>query len=867
MSDTSFYLAAQLRTAAFQDGEGKRVTLHQWAGMTSRATIPVGKVVIYKDVCQAVGGSPRSGLWKAVSLVDSKIDSDLYLRLEARCVLILLRPLSFATAAPRHCFQHIGRFLSEWGKKRRTGTQCNRKSDLLAKDGVPFTDDGYLEAVLEDADRVLLFGCDDLWSFLCASRLYITNQFFLANSLPQEFTTFHPAVHPDLNTTNVDNLRARLITSLYYQAPPGRWLGRALSQIPHRRARTFSFVSSVTCNAASTLMVITFRDTDSFDTAVHDWSTHSSGFVAVTYVHSCGLGTDSAERSFHFVSDFVSSKKDLRITCRTTSVSIHTTIDQDANIRIHVATYRLDDPAGPSPRNASTFMPEPSSPAHSSRQVDSTHLAKRGFWSNVGNFFAKAAKVVAKVVVKAVKAVASLIPFDLHPTLSVGFDTANIRKFDTDFRGKPAYSLFHQESKDGTSSCDLTCPGCGVKFVLTFAGTLEGFKEASLSLDMDLDLTLVLGIHAKYESKAEKDFLTIDAFIPGASISLAGICGIGPAVGLVVGGAYTINLDGYFEVGFTCSWSKVGGRLDLLDSHHSEIIGDWAPNQFSVKLKVSAFEKWTKALTLEAALVEKLSLTLKAEVSTTNGTCPSAVPYLSGTIASLLYVALTGFNDIPLHTPFTYSLFGFCLAVESNNLIAIDGGPTATNDGSVGGHHLTSQRLDTTLADETEGSDFAIGDAVGLVSDDGAVLDWNSDGNCIIEDIESSATYSGWRAFNGTIFATSRGDALYIDPSMTTASGDTLGRLHVYNPDSDAAATELTPLVIAEPPNSTYVVAVDDQLALVYYLVQCVYEDYRREIFLTTNPDNGQVSLRNQTSITGEGVTECDFAFFQVYWG
>jgi hypothetical protein len=105
-----------------------------------------------------------------------------------------------------------------------------------------------------------------------------------------------------------------------------------------------------------------------------------------------------------------------------------------------------------------------------------------------------------------------------------------------------------------------------------------------------------------------------------------------------------------------------------------------------------------------------LSLTLKAEVSTTNGTCPSAVPYLSGTIASLLYVALTGFNDIPLHTPFTYSLFGFCLAyvehltpcftltpihplssVESNNLIAIDGGPTATNDGSVGGHHLTSR--------------------------------------------------------------------------------------------------------------------------------------------------------------------------------
>ncbi|KAJ7367563.1 hypothetical protein DFH08DRAFT_980040 [Mycena albidolilacea] len=659
----------------------------------------------------------------------------------------------------------------------------------------------------------------------------------LANPLPQEFTTFHPAVHPDLNTTNVDNLRARLITSLYYQARPGAHIqGAGLVELPHKYPTVVlehsSFVSSITCNAASTLMAITFRDTDSFNMAVQDWSTHSSGFIVVTYVPSCGLGTESAERSFHFVSDFVSSKKDLQITCRTASVSIHTTIDQDATIRIHVATYRLDD------------------------------LADAAFGVTSGTFLQRRQKVVVKVVVKAVKAVASLIPFDLHPTFSVGFDTANIRKFDTDFRGKPAYLI-----------------GAHLR------GDVQGFKEASLSLDMDLDLTLVLGIHAKYESKAEKDFLTIDAFIPGASISLAGICGIGPAVGLVVGGAYTINLDGYFEVGFTCSWSKVGGRLDLLDSYHSEIIGDWAPNQvckkvldaevtaslavevytkFSVKLKISAFEKWTKALTLEAALVEKLSLTLKAEVSTTNGTCPSAVPYLSGTIASLLYVALTGFNDIPLHTPFTYPLFGFCLAVESNNLIAIDGGPTATNDGSVGGHHLTSQRLDTALADETEGSDFALGDAVGLVSDDDAVLDWNSDGNCIIEDIES-ATYSGWRAFNGTIFATSRGDALYIDPSMTTPSGDALGRLRVYNPDSDAAAAELTPLVIAEPPNSTYVVAVDDQLALVYYLVYCVYEDYRSEIFLTTNPDNGQALLRNQTSITGEGVTECDFAFCHVY--
>ncbi|KAF7331023.1 DNA binding methylated-DNA-cysteine S-methyltransferase [Mycena venus] len=116
---TTSSLRSQFRTQA-----GKRVTPHQWAVYDFTLTIPAGKVVTYKDVCQAVGGSPRS-------------------------VGGALRTNPFAPFVPCHrviaSSLFIGGFLGEWGKEHRTGTQCNRKLDLLAKEGVSFTEDGYLK--------------------------------------------------------------------------------------------------------------------------------------------------------------------------------------------------------------------------------------------------------------------------------------------------------------------------------------------------------------------------------------------------------------------------------------------------------------------------------------------------------------------------------------------------------------------------------------------------------------------------------------------------------------------------------------------------------------------------------------------------
>ncbi|KAJ7735135.1 6-O-methylguanine DNA methyltransferase [Mycena maculata] len=123
MDHDMYYPTTSALRAQFRTDAGKRVSAHQWAVYDFTRTIPTGRVTTYKDVCQAVGGSPRS-------------------------VGGALRTNPFAPFVPCHrviaSSLFIGGFLGEWGKEHRTGTQCNRKLDLLSKEGVPFTAGGYL---------------------------------------------------------------------------------------------------------------------------------------------------------------------------------------------------------------------------------------------------------------------------------------------------------------------------------------------------------------------------------------------------------------------------------------------------------------------------------------------------------------------------------------------------------------------------------------------------------------------------------------------------------------------------------------------------------------------------------------------------
>ncbi|KAG2124929.1 methylated-DNA--cysteine S-met, partial [Suillus cothurnatus] len=114
------------------------VTRHQWAVYDFTRTITCGRVTTYKDICIALGqGSPRS-------------------------VGSALRNNPFSSFVPCHRIiasnLYIGGFSGEWGTganarggQKNTGLQCNRKMEMLAKEGVTFSVDGYL------ADESLLW--------------------------------------------------------------------------------------------------------------------------------------------------------------------------------------------------------------------------------------------------------------------------------------------------------------------------------------------------------------------------------------------------------------------------------------------------------------------------------------------------------------------------------------------------------------------------------------------------------------------------------------------------------------------------------------------------------------------------------------
>ncbi|KAF5309221.1 hypothetical protein D9619_012734 [Psilocybe cf. subviscida] len=108
---------------AFRSPSGKKLTSHQWKVYDFTLTIPRGKVATYKDVAEAVGGSPRS-------------------------VGNALRNNPFAPFVPCHRViasnLFVGGYFGEWGKDHKSGTRYNQKVELLSTEGVAVDPRGYL---------------------------------------------------------------------------------------------------------------------------------------------------------------------------------------------------------------------------------------------------------------------------------------------------------------------------------------------------------------------------------------------------------------------------------------------------------------------------------------------------------------------------------------------------------------------------------------------------------------------------------------------------------------------------------------------------------------------------------------------------
>jgi len=125
-----FYPTDEASRKAFLTSKGKKVTPHQWAVYDFTRTIPCGRITTYKDLCDALGqGSPRS-------------------------VGSALRNNPFAPYVPCHRIiasnLYIGGFFGEWGTgkdeklRKGNGVQCHKKMEMLAKEGIAFSREGYL---------------------------------------------------------------------------------------------------------------------------------------------------------------------------------------------------------------------------------------------------------------------------------------------------------------------------------------------------------------------------------------------------------------------------------------------------------------------------------------------------------------------------------------------------------------------------------------------------------------------------------------------------------------------------------------------------------------------------------------------------
>ncbi|EJD00733.1 methylated-DNA--cysteine S-met [Fomitiporia mediterranea MF3/22] len=109
----------------YRTSDGKKLTAHQWAVYDLTRQIPCGKVTTYKHLCAKLGeGSPRS-------------------------VGSALRKNPFAPFVPCHRIiasdLSLGGFVGEWGTENRKGSQCSRKIQMLAQEGVQFTTAGKLK--------------------------------------------------------------------------------------------------------------------------------------------------------------------------------------------------------------------------------------------------------------------------------------------------------------------------------------------------------------------------------------------------------------------------------------------------------------------------------------------------------------------------------------------------------------------------------------------------------------------------------------------------------------------------------------------------------------------------------------------------
>ncbi|KAJ7154839.1 hypothetical protein C8R43DRAFT_438268 [Mycena crocata] len=325
--------------------------------------------------------------------------------------------------------------------------------------------------------RVLLTICAPLL-FLALSSAFPSS---LSTHLPRtdghnaHLMALHPNLHPDEDTSDLENLKAKKQSALYYSSLSGTDIqGAGMVKLTHLypavSLERSHFISSVTCDGSDALTV-TFTNDAAYQTAVKDWTGHYQGFLIISYVHGCGSGVASSERSFHFVSRILPSKAHRKILCQTKPMAIHDTVHPTEDVNVHVITFSQERK-----RSSPGAVVAPS-------RSDSD-LTRRSFTSiavDVFNFAAKCNPIVAigKYVVDHHK-------FDSHLKKDATLSTQSFKAYDTVFKGpnKDAYLLYHKDfaSEDEKNTTkkeiDFDCWKCGVEITIHFQSDIVPSRMA-----------------------------------------------------------------------------------------------------------------------------------------------------------------------------------------------------------------------------------------------------------------------------------------------------------------------------------------------------------------------------------------------------
>ncbi|KAJ7027213.1 hypothetical protein C8F04DRAFT_1399581 [Mycena alexandri] len=438
--------------------------------------------------------------------------------------------------------------------------------------------------VMHIGHRILLAAA---WAALAPSVLASPAILRSDRSSDSNLPSLHPALHPDLDTSDLNHLKANNDSSLYYSTPSADASGNlnaAVMQLTHLYPAVSlehsRYIRSVTCNPASTSVSVTFTDRGAFQTAASDWTAHSQ-LLLITYSAGCGAGITSHERSFHLVSNIQTSKTSLKITATIGTIPFHETFHEDQDLTFHVASYSISHSAPPPSRRAPPAVVD----------TRETKLENRGFFDflpdDVSGLATRALQAAQAVTDSAISFANSISSWNANPSVNFGFSTSTLLPYDSTFQGTGAYQLGNLTGSNSgvTGSLVAYCVGCQISMQVNFAGSFVGsltggFSTATVQVVANsLSVQVVLGVQASITySTPDTQVFHQEAPIPGAGFVVSGIIVLGTIIDFAIEVGFDISLSGSFSIGYGCGWSGIGATVDLINPSNSAIIGDWSFN-------------------------------------------------------------------------------------------------------------------------------------------------------------------------------------------------------------------------------------------------------------------------------------------------